>query len=241
MPEDRRYDDREVGLILKRVAELHEDGADKGDARSLTKVEIEDVVADLGISRALVTKAVAEIAVQDVRNRPVWWLGGKTDLMFEEVVEGHVDEPTLTGMLEVLRRLLGDPGALEVEGATRIWSTTPRTSRRVHLTVVEHGSSTTLRLEERMPGDAGATVGLPAVGGGFLGIMAMIPLKALLLKSVLMLTMGPLVAAGATAGWLAGRAVWKRRSTDREVRLRRAFAEILALAPNSDIPPRERR
>jgi hypothetical protein len=123
---DRRYDDREVGLILKRVAELHESEGDKGDARAMTRGEIEQVVHELGISKALVSRATSELAAQDVRNRPVWWLGGKTDLMFEEVVDGHVDDAALTPMIEVLRRTLGDPGELKHEAGARIWSTAAR-------------------------------------------------------------------------------------------------------------------
>ncbi|MCY1060033.1 hypothetical protein [Nannocystis sp. SCPEA4] len=75
MTGERRYDDREVGQILKRVAELHEREGDKADARAMTRAEIEQVVHELGISRALVARATSELAVQDVRNRPVWSLG----------------------------------------------------------------------------------------------------------------------------------------------------------------------
>lgn len=227
MSDERRYDDREVGLILRRVAELHERGGDKVEARALTRGEIEEVVAELGISKALVARAVSELSVQDLRARPVWWLGGKTDLMFEEVIEGSIDEGTLTQLLEVLRRHLGDPGKLEVEGRVRIWSTTEHTSRRIHLSVVEHEGRTTLRLEERMPVDARTTVGGITGIGAFTGFMTMVPLKVVLVKSVLMLAMGPLVAVGATVGWLSGRALWKRRSARRERQLQRAFEEIL--------------
>lgn len=230
MSEERKYDDREVGLILKRVAELHEREGEKTDARAMTRREIEEVVHELGISKALVARATSELMVQDGRNRPVWWLGGKTDLMFEQVIDGPVDDTTLTQVLEVLRRTLGDPGKLELEAGARIWSTTASTSRRVHLTVVEHMGSTTLRLEERMPGDAGATVGLSMFAGGFLGFMTLVPLKVLVIKAVLLLMMGPLALFGALLGWFGGRALWRRRSADREEQLRRAFAEILTLA-----------
>jgi hypothetical protein len=37
MTGERRYDDREVGQILKRVAELHEREGDKADARAMLK------------------------------------------------------------------------------------------------------------------------------------------------------------------------------------------------------------
>jgi hypothetical protein len=226
--DERRYDEREVGLILKRVAELHESGGGKADTRAMTEAEIEQVVTELGISRALVSRAVSEIALQDVRNRPVWLAGGKTDLMFEQIVEGEVDDATLGQMIEVLRRYLGDAGELREEAGARIWSTTE--SRRVVFTVVEHAGKTTLRLEERMPTDAATTVGVSASVGGFVGFLSVIPLKALLVKSMLLLAWGPIVAVTATAGWLAGRALWRRRSTDREEQLRRAFGEILALA-----------
>lgn len=230
MTGDRHYDDREVGLILKRVAELHEREGERTDARTMTRVEIEQVVTELGISKDLVARAVSEISVQDLRNRPVWWLGGKTDLMFEEVLDARVDETTLTPMLEVLRRSLGDPGELKVEGTARLWSTTRNTTRRVHFSVVEHEGKTTLRLEERMPMDARMAVGGSTGAGAFAGFMTIIPLKALLVKSVLMLAIGPTAALGATVGWLAGRALWKRRSAGREGQLRRAFGEIVALA-----------
>lgn len=225
----RRYDEREVGQILRRVAELHE-REDRADPRSMSVAEIEEVVGELGISKALVAQAARELSVADHRNKPVWWLGGKGELMFEEVVEGRVDEATLTRMIEALRRELGDPGTLSEQGASRVWSTGEGTSRRVHFTVVEDGERTTLRLEERMPVDARTTVGGSTVGGGVTGFMLTVPLKALILKSTLLLLMGPLAVVGAALGWLVGRALWRRVSDRREAQLRRAFAEALALA-----------
>src|SRR5688572_28655311 len=151
MSDERRFDEREVGSILKRVAELHESESDAADPRSMTRAEIEHVVTELGISKALVARAVSELSVKDVRNRPVWWLGGKTDVMFEQIVDGKIDEATLHRMYEVLRRYLGNPGETKNEGGATIWSTTAETGRRIHFSVVEHEDTTTLRLEERMP------------------------------------------------------------------------------------------
>lgn len=53
MSGDRRYDDREVGQILKRVAELHAGEGDRADARSMSRGEIEEMVAlaEAGASR----------------------------------------------------------------------------------------------------------------------------------------------------------------------------------------------
>ncbi|MEM7156887.1 MAG: hypothetical protein AAF799_28815 [Myxococcota bacterium] len=232
MTDERRYDDREVGLILKRVAELHERAGDKTDARSMSEAEIEQVVTELGISKALVARAVSEVSVADQRTRPKWMLGGKTDLMFETSVDGRLDDAALTPIIEVLRRSLGDPGELKNEGTSRIWSTSKATTRRVHLSVVEHSGKTTVRLEERMPMDAKSTVGLGAFTGGMGGFSTVIPLKALLGKATMMLAWGPLIGVGVGLGWLVGRAIWKRRSDGRETQLSRAFGEIVAIVGN---------
>ena len=229
MSDERRYDDREVGLILKRVAELHEREGGTADARAMTRGEIEEVVTELGISRALVARAAADLSLQDLRNQPSWKLGGKTDLMLEEVVAGTLDESMSTRIVEVLRRHLGDPGKLEREGGALIWSTSAQDGRQIHLTVVEHAGQTTLRLEQRMQTTAAAIVGLSAFAGGFLGFMLLVPLKVLLIKSLLLLLMGPLVIVGALLGWLAGRAMWKRSAHTHETVLRRVFSELVTV------------
>lgn len=230
MADERRYDEREVGLILKRVTELHEGAGAPADARAMTRGEIEDVVAELGISRALVARAAAEVAVHD-RNREVWAVGGKTDVVFEEVIAGPVDEARLTAMLEVLRRHLGDPGELRSEGGARIWSPTAALSRRIHFSVVPRADgTTTLRLEERMEGSAGAAIFVTAGAGGMLGFFAALPIKFLVGKLALLLAWPPLIALGAVLGWLLGRTIWRREAGRREALLRRAFVDLLAEA-----------
>ena len=97
-------------------------------------------------------------------------------------------------------------------------------------TVVDRGDRTTLRLEERMPVDARVTVGGSAFAGGFGGFLAVIPLKVLVGKAAAVVAMGPLAVVGGTAGWLIGRALWKRRSRHREGDLQQAFADIVELA-----------
>ncbi|HEY8379718.1 MAG TPA: hypothetical protein VIK91_24675, partial [Nannocystis sp.] len=146
------------------------------------------------------------------------------------VVEGAIDDATLTRMLEVLRRSLGDPGKLEHEAGARIWSTTSGTSRRIHFTVVEQAGSTTLRLEESMSGEAGALIATTGTLGGFFGFMTIVPLKVFVIKAVILLLMGPLALTGALFGWLGGRALWRRRSLGREEQLRRIFGEIVKIA-----------
>ncbi|NVB42290.1 hypothetical protein G6O69_30985 [Pseudenhygromyxa sp. WMMC2535] len=239
MHEDTRYDEREVGLILERVAELHARELEPGDAKAMTQAELEQVVSELGISPALVGRATTELAIRDQRNQASWWLGGKTDLLYERTVPGRVSPATHARMLEVLRRRLGDPGKLVEHGETRIWSTTLATTRRVHFTVVEHEGETSLRVDERMPKDARSTVGTASFLGGFAGFLALLPLEAVLIKSLLLLFMGLMAATGASLGWLLGRRLWARRSGEREAQLREAFAELHALAERAQPAPEE--
>ena len=243
MPDDRRYDEREVGLILKRLAELQLTENARADARSMSRAEIEEVAADLGIDRRLVQRAVAEVALHERVGQTSWWLGGKTAIMFEESLGGAIDDDSVTRMIEVLRRNLGDPGTLDVSGTTRIWMSTDKAPRRVHFSVVAHGNQTTLRLEERLADAGNMTVSLAALGGFFAGVMILIPLKALVAKGALLLAIGPILAGGSFLGWLTGRVVWKRFGRRYASDIGRMFSKILetrdppTTARGPDSPP----
>lgn len=215
---------------MKRAAELQvQEG---GGERALSLEELEEVAGELGISSALVRRAASDVAVRPDRDDSTFWLGGATAVLFETAVAGSVDDETMTAMVEVLRRYMGDPGTLEQQGSTRVWS--PRdSSRRVFLTVVERADSTTLRLEERMPMDAQSTVGGTAFAGSFGGFLGILPLKVLVGKAAALAALGPLVVVGGTAGWLVGRAWWKRRSGGRERALREMFAQLVEIASAS--------
>lgn len=226
MATERRYDDREVGQILHRAAELHESG---DDPRALTRPEIEQVADELGIPKALVARATTELAAHDTTHPPAWHLGGKTDLTFEHTVAAHVDDDALVPMLEFLRRTTGDTGELRHDAGARIWSSSANSKRSVTLSVVEHAGRTTFRLDERMSSEANMLVGASTFAAGVIGFFTLV------------LVVGPLAFSAALLGWLAGRVMWKRRSTEREAQLRRAFAAIVALAeqPESSPPARE--
>lgn len=217
-------------MILERVAQLQERDGDVGDARGMTAAELEQVVGELGISKQLVKRAASEVAARNVGDGGGWLVAGKTDAVFEQTVHGSIDEAKLTQMLQVLRRRLGERGKLEVEGGARIWSTESGSSRKIDFTLVEHEGTTTLRLEDRMSVQAYSTVGVGAFAGWFFGILFVIPLKALLVKSALLLMILPSMFVGAVVGGLVGRALWKRHSTARQAELNEAFEEVLALA-----------
>lgn len=107
----------------------------------------------------------------------------------------------------------------------------------MHLTVVEQEGRTTLRLEERM--DASVALGTAFLGGfaGFLaGLFAIVLLRAMVDKALLVLLLGALTSTGAAVGWAGGRVLWRRRSESLEAQLQRDFAAIVALASARALP-----
>ncbi len=223
---ERRYDDREVAQILKRVAELHEaDGASGGDG--MTAQELEGVVGELGMSKALVARATMELARPQARTQPRALLGGPESLMFEDRVDGEISDATFELMVDVLRRALGVPGEVDRSGDTRMWSSSEGAGRVVHLTLVPREGYCVVRLDEQMPVDARTTVGMGTVAGGMSGMMSVVPMKVLLAAGLAKLFLLPMVVVGGLAGWGIGRAVWRRRSQGREAELSEAFAQVM--------------
>ena len=224
--DERRFDEREAGKILARVAELGERRRD--DAKTgLTRAELEDVAAELGYERALVARASAELARPESDDR-LW--GGPTRLRFEARVAGAPSQRTLEHIYDALRRAFGVPGEVSESGGATLWSAGAATSRGVFLTVREVDGETLYRLEEQMPVDARASSGVGAVLGFFIASLAMIPLKVLLGKPLLMLMILPLFVTGALAGWAVGRARWRLKSAERRAQLEDVFSDILELA-----------
>ncbi|MCA9549198.1 MAG: hypothetical protein KC933_04125 [Myxococcales bacterium] len=222
-----RYDDKAVARILLRATELQEH---QGDSLSLAQVH--EIAQELGIPRALVAQAVAEVAPAPRAGPEARWLGGRDALLFEAEVPGHVDDAAFEEVLDTVRRTLGNPGSVETVGAARIWSTNRDTTRRVHLTLTEvrakDGRLTTrIRLDERMPGDARQTVGGSLVGAFFLSSLGLAAVSSLVGKALVGFLVGPILGGGLLAGYLVGRGLWKARSRGRELALGEALDQIL--------------
>lgn len=231
--DDTEIDERNAALILRRAAQLQEQQSDQAQVadggRSFRLRELEEAVAELGIDPALVRTAADELSIAEVRNQAPWFLGGKTDLLFEATVEGPIEGQRLESMLEVLRRYLGSPGELRTSGSAQIWQTSKGTNRSIFMTLTPRGKKTLVRLEEAMPVDSRATVGGSAAAGTMAGLLTIASLKALL-GTAAKIWIGPLMVIGALIGWLIGRQIWARMSARREEQVRRAFKDILRAA-----------
>ena len=58
--ESRRFTDREVALVLKRASEF-DDSSEVGPATGLSKGDLTEIAAEVGISPAAIDRAVATL------------------------------------------------------------------------------------------------------------------------------------------------------------------------------------
>lgn len=236
MSQDRRYDEKDVATILKRVAELHEREGERREGRGMSLSDLEQVADELGMSRALVARAAAEVDVAgDDAQR-----AGVPGAMLETVIEGELSTAAHDRMLEVVRRRVGDPGTLVTQGFAQIWSATAG-MHRVHLTVTRDGGRTNIRLESR-GGDEAVAMGAGGAVAGFLaGVFSLIPLKVLVAKPLMLLLIVPVIAAWVATGALVGWNVGRRRRLTQSAALRSTFTEVIALANEArrELPPSE--
>jgi tetrahydromethanopterin S-methyltransferase subunit F len=228
---ERRYDEREAAQILARVAELGERQRDDA-AGGLSQGELEEIAGEIGLDRALVARASAELA-QPEETRA---LGGPTRLRFEARVPAVRSAAFLEEACDLLRRAVGDPGTLTETGGAQIWRSGGPQSRAVHLTVRQVGDQTLVRLEEKMAEAARVSATVGAAAGFVLAVFAMIPLKVLLGKPTMLLFVVPLFVLGLLGGWAAGRRRWRAISAARQAELGDLFRDLLDLA-EADVDP----
>lgn len=169
---ERRFNEEEVALIIKRAAELQQTEQtenDPGNALSLT--EVEQIAREAGIDPRLIRRAASGLEHPEHTNRPSPWFGVPTHLVFERVVDGEVSSEDFEALINEVRRSIGDNGMPSVLGKSLAWSSSMRGRRRaqgrqIDVSVVPRGGVTTIRVEEELRNLGGALVGGIVGGGG---------------------------------------------------------------------------
>jgi hypothetical protein len=169
---ERKFNDEEVALIIKRAAELQQTEQteqDPGSALSLT--EVEDIAREAGIDPKLIRRAAVGLDQPAQTNRPSPWLGAPTRIVFERVVDGEIPVEEFEPLIAEIRRTFGDNGLPSVLGKSLAWSSgisgrRRSSGRHVDVSVVTRGGITTIRVEEELRNLAGALFGGLVGGGG---------------------------------------------------------------------------
>jgi hypothetical protein len=170
---DRKFNEEEVALIIKRAAELQQTQQVEAEPSSaLTLTEVEQIAREAGIDPKLIRQAAIGLDRPSETSRPSPWLGAPTRLVFERVVDGEIPVDDFEPLINEIRRTFGDNGIPSVLGRTLAWTSSYQGGRRrnngrmVNVSVVSRSGATTIRVEEEMRNIAGALFGGLVGGGG---------------------------------------------------------------------------
>lgn len=196
MPE-RRYDDEEVGRVLRAAAEIQSGRALSGGTEGTSLAELQRIAEEVGIDPANVGRAARELD-STTKIRP----SDKPDAIYiERSVDGELSDETWDEVVSELRRFSGRPGKLKAEDNLREW-TDWSDFGAASLTATTRRGRTQMRLLGSTSGITGAVVVLSfvfvmmsaAMTGG-IAHKSFSPLITLLLTlSVVLLEIG--IAAG---------------------------------------------
>ncbi len=179
-PDDpaRRFDDREVGLIIQRAGELQKTEFARRDRGGMSLAELEQVAREAGLDPALVRRAAREIDAP--ASPPASRLAGAPmRLIYELSFDGELPVDEYEPLVAEIRRSLGEAGLVGTLGRTLTWSAADtgfgrhRARRRqLTITVTPRHGRTTLRIEESLSQLAGGVFGgmVGGFGGGASGM-----------------------------------------------------------------------
>jgi hypothetical protein len=115
---DRRYDDKEVGEILKAAAEMQSGLIDSSAPGGMTLTELQRVAGELGIDPEHIGRAARELGTSPKPSSRY-----KSDsLLIERTVDGELSDETWDELVTELRRFAGKPGKSEKAGNSREWT-----------------------------------------------------------------------------------------------------------------------
>ena len=229
---ERRFTDREIGLILRRAVELDEGSSSKAvsSARGLTMKELQEIAEEAGIDPGMVGRAVAEMETRGGLEPLSFWgpPGVKREI---RTVPGEMGQEEVGELMRVVDQEVEAQGTVvEALGQVRWTSNTRFLSTQV--SVEPSGEDTLLRVEERYSDMIrGPLHGIPASWGLIFGLAFSIEQLSLALPLVIILT-----AITAMAGWGAGDLLWRALVAGSQKRVR-ALSEHLTTEASRLLPP----
>jgi hypothetical protein len=228
---ERRYDDDEVALILKRAAESSAVQL-AGRSDGLTLSQLRQVAAEAGMDPNSVENAAQALDTRVAESiSPL--LGTPLSPQYERAVPGQLREEDLGEIVLAIRRAMGRQGVITQDLGGFQWRARDGLGAR-YLTIQRVGDRTLVRGLGNFRDGALAT----SLLSGALGATATLAiLKAAGLLAAIGLGAAPLLALGA---YLPARALWRRFFRREDQRLRETVAEAAAVVERRAVPePRD--
>lgn len=171
-PEDaaRRYTEKEVGLLLRRATEIQRSEPSARAPAGLTLGELEEVALEAGIDPRHLRRAAAELeAGAGGSTLGAKLAGGALAFVLERTVPGELSHERFEELVPLMQSGTLGQGTASAVGKTLTWSSRSDTNTSSQQILVSSGDGrTTIRVEERLSGLAGALHGglVAGVGGG---------------------------------------------------------------------------
>ena len=182
----RRFDEKEVALIIKRASELQQSETPAESTTGMSLAELEQVAREAGLDPELVRRAAADLDTRVTDQTPNRLLGAPIALQLERTIDGEVPADEYETLVLEIQRQLGEVGSASTIGRSLQWTVQSAARRRtstrtVQVTISPRNGRTTIRIEERLGGLAGGLFGglMGGLGGGSAGIAAGIGFGAL--------------------------------------------------------------
>ncbi|MDB4891484.1 MAG: hypothetical protein JWL61_3339 [Gemmatimonadetes bacterium] len=173
----RRYNEKEVALIIKQASELQE--SSPGDSSAgMSLVELEQIARETGLDPALIRRAAADIDTRVTDKTPSRFLGAPSTLRLERTIDGEISPDEYEPIVLEIQRIVGAMGAASTLGRSLQWTATSSGRRRisgrmVQVTITPKNGRTTIRIEEPVS-QVATGLFLGSMGGIGMGMMPLV-------------------------------------------------------------------
>lgn len=216
----RRYDDRELALIVKLASEL-EKSEPRGEGHSLA--EIQEIAAQAGIDPELIVLA-ARIFETERTSGTRSLIGAPTTFRLERSVAGEVPDDELGALVHAIRQVTGREGEVARVLDSLEWRDLDPLGTTTHVAITPRRGRTAIRVTAR----AGNAAGLSYLGAGILAaILSVIAGKEI--QAPILVEAGVILGLWGT-GCIAARTLWRQLARRIETRLRRLVDGLAAHA-----------
>jgi len=213
----RRYTDREIAVVLRRASEIEEAGG-PGGGGALSRVDLEEIAREVGISQQAITRALAEL--EHRREPGSLALGAPRVRRAVRAVEGELNEDAMARLIRLVdERAEGNGVISEALGSVR-WTSSERFGS-TQVSITPEGGETTIQVVEKSAGRLkGALHGVPT-GWGLIGAAGVVGTLGIAGAGAALI-----FVAGAGVGLGAGRLAWNLISSRSARRVERLAGEL---------------
>lgn len=219
--DDTRYDDKQVGLILRRATELATTSTtDPSTREGFSLAELEQIAKEAGIDPALVRQAATEVEGSADQGEYAWVMGAPLSIRVQRVIDTEVPEDFFDDLLAEIHLAGIGHGTASLVGRTLSWkgSGTGQHADSFQVTVSSRDGRTDLRGERKRSQAMGGLLGGLVGGGGVgLGVGLGLPVGMNIIGSALAATALPIAAVG--GAYLLARKIYQNGHQKRKRQL----------------------